>query len=243
MISYQDMRFLIPRRLGPESEPADYPDIAPFSLWLIPPAWRCARRSAILAFIARWRDERQAREEEDQATVQVLARWFERLDVAWDHGEALEEWAVRDTGDVLVVWRHGKRASERSPLVEEHSPFPLLTAWYNGALGQRWTAEREVWHAGRTMFEAGEHAAVVLSIGLSGEVERLEDLVGKLVQVYGDAMPSGTDACLDFYDALQLTQDTRRLPPYREALQDLCGSHGLMEAEIAYRAQLEGLGG
>ena len=77
---------------------------------------------------------------------------------------------------------------------------------------------------------------MVVSIGLSEEDERLEELVGQLAQVYG-AAPAGTDPCLDFYDALHEAQEMRQLPPYRELLQALCGSRALMAAVIAYREQ------
>src|SRR5438034_3011798 len=112
MISYNNMQFMRPRGRGPESGPQEHPDIAPFPLWLVPPVWRCARRSAILAAMAHWCEEHQAVEEKEQMTTQVLARWFERLDVAWNHAQPLEEWHVRDTDDVLIVWKTGKRASQ-----------------------------------------------------------------------------------------------------------------------------------
>jgi hypothetical protein len=240
MLSYSDMQFMMARQLGPEHGPQEYPDIAPFPLWLVPPAWRCARRDDILAAIARFREEQQAGGELGEVTTQALARWFERLDVAWNRAEGLQEWRVREPAALLLVWKYGVKASMRSPFVEEQSPFPHLTAWFRGTLEPRWTAERETWQAGgaRTPFEAGERAAVVLCIKLSSQYERLEKLVGQLAQVYGEA-PAGTDTCLDFYDALQRALDERTLPPYREVVQGLCGSLSLMEAEIEYRAQLD----
>jgi hypothetical protein len=244
MIKYRDMRFLIPRQLGPEVEPGDYPDIAPFPVWLVPPVWRCARQRDILEAIGSFRAEhKEEGEEEVLVTTQALARWFERLDVEWDHATALEEWHVREPAEVLVVWKHGKKASQRSPFVEDLSPFPLLSAWFKGTIRGRWLAEREGWQAvDRTPAEVDERAAVVLCVGLADEYERLEELVRKVAQVYGVAAPGGTDACLDFYAALQHELDQGTLPPYRQVLQDLSGSLELMEAEIAYRAQLEEVG-
>jgi hypothetical protein len=244
MISYQDMLFLRARYLGPESPPQNEPDIAPFPLWLIPPIWRCARRDDIQKAIDSFHEDHQGvSREEGQETPQELARWFGRMDVEWNHAVPLEEWGMRDGDEVLIVWKHGKRASQRSPFSREHTPFPLLTAWYTGALEQPWQAEKALCQSSaigtQNEFEVGERAAVHLCIRLSQEEEELEKLTGQLVQVYGE-VPGGTDACFDFYGALQAKLSERTLAPYREVMREMCGSRALMDAEIAYRAQLDG---
>lgn len=127
MMSWYELQHRLLHGYAPLGEPDEYKDLAPFKLWLVPPAERCARMADIVRAIRHYQaiktNELDGVEHPPQITIEDLPAWFERFDMPWNPNEPLRLWTVRETDEQLVVWYSGKRASE---IVQNSLPESLL---------------------------------------------------------------------------------------------------------------------
>jgi len=98
--NYQDMPLYERSHSEPENAPLPVLDEAPFPLWIVPPGWRMARLSSIIAATG------YALSVQDAGVLLTLAGvlYAPSLDL-WGWKEALLTWHVDKTNDDLLLWR------------------------------------------------------------------------------------------------------------------------------------------
>jgi hypothetical protein len=116
MMSWHELSLRHLHGYPPPGEPGEYTDLAPFKLWLVLPAQRCARLADIIRAIRHYQatrtNELDGVEHPPQISIEELPAWFERFDMPWNPAFPLSLWIVRETGEQLIIWYSGKRASE-----------------------------------------------------------------------------------------------------------------------------------
>ena len=87
----------------PDNAPLCVLDEAPFPLWIVPPGWRMARLSSIVAATG------YALSVQDAGVLLTLAGvlYAPSLDL-WGWKEVLITWHVDKTGDALLLWRRAR---------------------------------------------------------------------------------------------------------------------------------------
>jgi hypothetical protein len=113
-LSYRDMEWLVLHRADPPpwEQPEEFPDEAPFPIWLVPPAHRAARVADILAAVEQASGLHPA-EPDAGRLLEQLPGWLSRLGVTWDAQEGLRWWSC--PSGPLVVWRRGRTWRKEVP--------------------------------------------------------------------------------------------------------------------------------